>query len=73
MKIGVIQATSQIDKNEILYDSTREVVRKYGYEVINFGCFSDESKVCSYIDVAVQISLYVPTPQDAFLFGRINH
>ena len=34
MKIGVIQASSQIEKNTILYECTKD----YG-EVINFGCF----------------------------------
>lgn len=105
MKIGVIQASSQADKNEMLYNYTVEAVEKHGYEVINFGCFSDEREIFSYIDIAIEISLllasrsvdfivtgcssgqgmmlacnslpyvlcgYIQTPQDAFLFGRIN-
>lgn len=40
MKIGIIQATSQIDKNEIIYQIVKEVSQ--GNEVINFGCFKDE-------------------------------
>lgn len=37
-------------------------MKKYGYKVINFGCNSLPDVLCGYI----------PTPQDAFLFGRIN-
>lgn len=105
MKIGVIQATSQKEINKLIYDCTNEVVQKYGYETINFGCFKEETEIYSYIEIAVEISLllssgsidfiitgcssgqgmmlacnslpniicgYVETPQDAFLFGRIN-
>ena len=99
MKIGVIQASSQIEKNTILYECTKD----YG-EVINFGCFEDEENY-SYVEIALEICLlissqavdfivtgcssgqgmmiacnslpnlicgYLPTPQDAYLFGRIN-
>lgn len=99
MKIGVIQASSQIEKNNILYEASKP----YG-EVINFGCFKDEP-LYSYVDIALEICLlissqavdfiitgcssgqgmmiacnslphlicgYLPTPQDAYLFGRIN-
>ena len=95
MKIGIIQASSQIEKNTILYECTKD----YG-EVINFGCFEDEENY-SYVEIALEICLlissqavdfivtgcssgqgmnslpnlicgYLPTPQDAYLFGRIN-
>ena len=99
MKIGVIQASSQIEKNTILYECTKD----YG-EVINFGCFEDEENY-SYVEIALEICLlissqsvdfivtgcssgqgmmiacnslpnlicgYLPTPQDAYLFGRIE-
>lgn len=102
MKIGIIQATSQIDKNEIIYQIVKEVSQ--GNEVINFGCFKDEENY-SYVEIALEICLlissqavdfivtgcssgqgmmiacnslpnlicgYCPTPQDAYLFGRIN-
>ena len=97
MKIGIIQGTSQIEKNSILYECTKE----YG-EVINFGCFENEDNY-SYVEIALEICLlisskavdfivtgcssgqgmmmiacnslphlicgYLPTPQDAYLFG----
>lgn len=103
MKIGVIQASSQISRNTILYELTKETASSN--EVINFGCFEGEKDVYSYVDISVQIGMllsskavdfivtgcssgqgmmlacnnmpnvicgYAPTPQDAFLFGRIN-
>lgn len=105
MKIGIIQASSQKDKNELLYKYTKLAVEKYGHEVINFGVFPDDKNNYSYIETAINISLllsskavdfivsgcssgqgmmlacnslpdvlcgYIPTPQDAYLFGRIN-
>lgn len=105
MKIGVIQATSQAGKNELLYRCTWKAAEPHGYEVLNFGCYGNESHRFSYIEVAVMISMllsskaadfivtgcssgqgmmlacnslpgvicgYLGTPQDAFLFGRIN-
>ena len=40
MKIGIIQASSQSDKNELICDS----VHKYAgdSEIVNFGCFRDD-------------------------------
>lgn len=102
MKIGIIQASSQIEKNEILYQSVKEV--NQNNEVVNFGCFQEEENY-SYVEIALEICLlissqavdfivtgcssgqgmmlacnslpnlicgYCPTPQDAYLFGRIN-
>ena len=103
MKIGVIQASSQASRNQILYELTRESA--IPNEVVNFGCFEGEKEIYSYVEIAVEIGLllaskavdfmvtgcssgqgmmlacnsmpdvlcgYAPTPQDAFLFGRIN-
>lgn len=103
MKIGVIQASSQISKNRILYDLTKETAKTK--DVINFGCFDNEKETYSYIEISLLVGIllgskavdfvvtgcssgqgmmlacnsipdvicgYVPTPQDAFLFGRIN-
>lgn len=105
MKIAVIQASSQKDKNPLLYQCARSAVEKQGHEVVNFGVFPEEEANWSYIETAFLASLllsskavdfvvtgcssgqgmmlacnslpgvlcgYVPTPQDAFLFGRIN-
>ena len=55
MKIGVIQATSQREKNALLYDLTAAAAG--GGETINFGCFPEERETYSYVDIALEISL----------------
>ena len=107
MKTGVIQASSQKDKNETLYRCVCRAAEKNGRcdEVINFGVFGDGAENISYVETALETGLllssgavdfmvtgcssgqgmalacnslpgvmcgYVQTPQDAFLFGRIN-
>ena len=57
MKIGVIQATSQKDKNELLNQCVVTAGEPYGHEVINFDCFADEPGSYSYIEIAVLVSL----------------
>ena len=52
MKIAVIQASSQKDKNNLLYEAVRET----NNEVINFGCFSNEEEY-SYIEISIEIGL----------------
>lgn len=104
MRIGVVQASSQKDKNEILYQCVKKAVGE-NHEVINFGVNDHITMNYSYIEVAMMVSLllasesvdfmvtgcssgqgmmlacnslpgvicgYVPTGEDAFLFGRIN-
>ena len=104
MRIGVIQAVSQTDKNKILYETVLKNAKQH--EVVNFGCFPNEKEMYSYVDISIEIGLliasgaidfvvtgcssgqgmmlacnsipgvlcgYTPTPQDAFLFGRINN
>lgn len=106
MKIGVIQASSQKEKNSIIFESVTKAVESLGHDVINFGVFDESSQKFSYIEIAICVSFllsskavdfvvtgcssgqgmmlacnslpsvlcgYTPTPQDAFLFGRINN
>ncbi|MDY3041055.1 RpiB/LacA/LacB family sugar-phosphate isomerase [Streptococcus pluranimalium] len=105
MKIGVIQASTRTEVNELLYKSVQKACDPED-EVINFGIFPDDSEKFSYVEIAVMISLlietesidfvvtgcssgqgmmmacnslpgircgFIQTPQDAFLFGRINN
>lgn len=105
MKVGVIQASSQREKNPLIYDCTKRAAEPHGHTVKNFGVFPEETENWSYVETAFLISLllssgavdfivtgcssgqgmmlacnslpgvlcgYLPTPQDAFLFGRIN-
>ena len=72
MKIGVIQASSQTGKNEMIHDAVKLYAK--GHEIVNFGCFEDEDECYSYIEVSLMIGLrshrngmFVRTGNDAFL------
>lgn len=56
MKIGVIQASSQRDKNGLLYRLAAGAAAGGG-EAVNFGCFPEERETYSYVDIALEISL----------------
>lgn len=55
MRIAVIQASSQADKNNLLYNATK----KYALdsEIVNFGCAGTEAERYSYIEISVLIGL----------------
>lgn len=107
MRIGVIQATSQRERNEALYRCTCQAVARGGRgdAVVNYGVLGDEDASFSYVEAALNACLllgsgavdfivtgcasgqgmmlamnslpgvlcgFVQTPQDAYLFGRIN-
>ena len=57
MKIGVIQASSQTGKNELLYDATKRYAE--GHEVVNFGCFPEETGKYSYIEISLEIGALI--------------
>ncbi len=59
MKIGIIQASSQSEKNSILEKSVRMAVRNKQHEVINFGVFGKESVTYSYVQIALCISMLI--------------
>lgn len=56
MKVGVIQASSQRNKNELLYRLTADAAAGIG-ETVNLGCFPGERETYSYVDIALEISL----------------
>lgn len=105
MKIAVLQASSQKDKNALLYRCVQKAAEKSAYETVNLGVFPYEQIECNYLHTALCASLllesravdfvvtgcssgqgmmlacnslpgvlcgYLPTPADAYLFGRIN-
>ncbi len=59
MRIGVIQASSQVGKNELLYSLTKKYAKDA--EVINFGCFPEEEIKYSYIEISVLIGMLLST------------
>ena len=56
MRIGIIQASSQAEKNELIFNTVKKYAPKDA-EVINFGCTLDEQEKYSYIDVSVLVGL----------------
>lgn len=57
MRIGVIQAGSQADKNKILYETVLRNAKQH--EVVNFGCFPDEKETYSYVEISLEIGLLI--------------
>lgn len=55
MKIGIIQASSQSDKNAIIYNTVREYAGNS--ETVNFGCLREENETYSYIEISILIGL----------------
>ncbi len=60
-KIGIIQASSQKDKNTVLYNCVKKAVEHKDYEAVNFGIFPDENVIYSYIQTALNISILLET------------
>lgn len=56
MRIGIIQASSQAEKNELIFDTVKKYAPKDA-EVINFGCTLEEQEKYSYIDVSVLVGI----------------
>lgn len=67
MKIGVIQASSQKEKNNLIYECVKDSVKDKGYEVINFGVFKDEEENYSYIEIAMCISMLLESKAVDFI------
>lgn len=57
MKVAVIQASSQKEKNQLIYECVKKAVNQKEWEVINLGVFAEEIENYSYIETAVDISL----------------
>ncbi len=58
MKIAIIHATSQSNKNKLIYSA----VKKYASEseIYNFGCSDEDTCSYSYIDISLLIGLLLP-------------
>ena len=57
MKIGIIQAASQKDKNQLLKKCVEQSVRGKEHEVVSFGVFPEEESHVSYVQTAVLCSM----------------
>lgn len=65
MTIGVIQASSQAAKNELIYDSVK--THAADCVVINFGCTPDEDNQYSYIEISILIGLLLSSQAVDFI------
>ena len=66
MKIGVIQASSQAAKNQIIYDAVSKYAPK-GADVINFGCKKEEKEKYSYIEISILVGILLASKAVDFI------
>ena len=66
MRIGVIQASSQAAKNQIIYDAVSKYAPKES-EVINFGCTMEENENYSYIEISILIGILLASKAVDFI------
>lgn len=57
MKIGIIQASSQKEKNSIIETCVRAATKGEEFEIINFGIYDNGKETLSYIQIALCISM----------------
>lgn len=57
MKIAVVQASTQISKNDMLFRYTK--MYAMDSEVINYGCFSDDVEKYTYLEIALLIGMLI--------------
>lgn len=66
MKIGVIVASSQAEKNELIYNAVKKYAPK-GSEIFDFGCSPCEEQKYSYIEISVLIGLLLASGSVDFI------
>ncbi|ADL35778.1 sugar-phosphate isomerase LacAB/RpiB family [Butyrivibrio proteoclasticus B316] len=66
MRIGVIQASSQAAKNQIIYDAVSKYAPKES-EVINFGCTMEENENYSYIEISILVGILLASKAVDFI------
>ena len=57
MTVGIIQASSQKDKNSIIEQCVKNTIDLSENVVVNFGVFEEDTFECSYIQTAFAISM----------------
>ncbi len=65
MRIGVIQASSQAEKNTLLFDTVRKYA--FGSDVINFGCRPSDVCRYSYIEISILTGLLLSSGSVDFI------
>ena len=70
MKIAVVQASSQISKNDMLFQYTKMYAKDS--EVINYGCFWDDVEKYSYLEIALLIGMLINDKQWKCNFSSVR-
>ena len=65
MKIAVVQASSQAEKNDMLFRYTQKYAKNS--EVMNYGCFSDDVEKYSYIEIALLVGMLIDSKHVDFV------
>ncbi|MDO4458573.1 MAG: RpiB/LacA/LacB family sugar-phosphate isomerase [Clostridia bacterium] len=65
MKIAVVQASTQISKNEMLFEYTKKYAKNS--EVTNYGCFADDKENYSYLEIALFIGMLIDSRKADFV------
>lgn len=65
MRIAVVQASSQIEKNDMLFRYTQKYAKNS--KVINYGCFSVDEEKYSYIEIALLVGMLIDSKQVDFV------
>lgn len=65
MKIAVVQASSQISKNDKMFQYTRMYAKDA--EVINYGCFLDDVERYSYLEIALLVGMLINEKEADFV------
>lgn len=66
MRIGVIQASSQAEKNELIYNAVKKYAPKDA-QIVNFGCTVNEKEKYSYIEISVLVGLLLASVSADFV------
>ena len=66
MRIGIIQASSQAAKNQMIYDAVSKYTPKEA-EVINYGCTMEENENYSYIEISILVGILLASKTVDFI------
>lgn len=66
MRIGVIQASSQAEKNGLIFNAVSKFAPKDS-QIFNFGCTADEQERYSYIEISVLVGLLLSSGSVDFI------
>lgn len=67
MKIGIINGSSQKDKNAILERELRTTIKGKSIELVNFGVYPEEQVTYSYLQMAIATSLLLSSKSVDFV------